>query len=48
MVTSVAEAEDLGFWGFVMPEHYMWGRMGGDATLETWAALAFLAADKED
>ena len=43
-MTSVAEAEDLGFWGFVMPDHYMWGRMGGDATLETWTALAFLAA----
>src|SRR2546426_12212151 len=27
-----------------MPDHYMWGRMGGDATLETWTALAFLAA----
>lgn len=42
------EADKLGFWGFVMPDHYMWGEdRGGDSTLETWIALSFLAARTE-
>ena len=42
---AVPEADQLGFWGFVMPDHYMWGpNMGGDSTLDTWIALTYLAA----
>ena len=41
----VPQADNLGYWGFVMPDHYMWGRqMGGDVTLDTWIALTYLAA----
>ncbi len=43
--TAVPEADRLGFWGFVMPDHYMWGEdRGGNSTLETWIALTYLAA----
>jgi alkanesulfonate monooxygenase SsuD/methylene tetrahydromethanopterin reductase-like flavin-dependent oxidoreductase (luciferase family) len=46
--TSVPEADKLGFWGFVMPDHYMWGPdRGGDSTLETWIALTYVAAKTE-
>jgi alkanesulfonate monooxygenase SsuD/methylene tetrahydromethanopterin reductase-like flavin-dependent oxidoreductase (luciferase family) len=42
---AVPKADEQGFWGFVMPDHYMWGAdRGGDSTLETWIALTFLAA----
>ncbi len=45
---AVPEAESLGFWGFAMPDHYMWGEeRGGNSTLETWTALTFLAARTE-
>jgi alkanesulfonate monooxygenase SsuD/methylene tetrahydromethanopterin reductase-like flavin-dependent oxidoreductase (luciferase family) len=34
-----------------MPDHYMWGpdylQLGGDAALETWVALGYLAAKTE-
>jgi alkanesulfonate monooxygenase SsuD/methylene tetrahydromethanopterin reductase-like flavin-dependent oxidoreductase (luciferase family) len=43
--SAVPEADGLGFWGFVMPDHYMWGPdRGGDSTLETWITLTYLAA----
>ncbi|HZY94562.1 MAG TPA: LLM class flavin-dependent oxidoreductase [Candidatus Bathyarchaeia archaeon] len=47
---AAQEADKLGFWGLVMPDHYMWGRnygpaQGGYSTLETWTALSFLAAE---
>jgi alkanesulfonate monooxygenase SsuD/methylene tetrahydromethanopterin reductase-like flavin-dependent oxidoreductase (luciferase family) len=46
---SVPEADKVGFWGFVMPDHYMWGPdRGGDSTLETWVTLTFLAARTEN
>jgi len=46
---AVPEADRLGFWGFVMPDHYMWGpNMGGDSTLDTWISLAYLAAKTEN
>ena len=46
---AVAEADRLGFWGFVMPDHYMWGpNMGGDSTLDTWVALTYLAAKTQN
>ena len=42
---AVPEADRLGFWGAVFPDHYMWGEdRGGNATLETWVALSNLAA----
>ena len=46
---AVPEAERLGYWGFLMPDHYMWGssRGRGDSTLETWTTLTFLAAKTE-
>ena len=41
---AVPMADDYGFWGFLMPDHYMWGKdRGGDSTLETWTALSYLA-----
>ena len=46
---AVPEADRLGFWGFVMPDHYMWGQnMGGDSTLDTWISLAYLASKTEN
>src|SRR5213593_336899 len=42
---AVPLADKLGFWGAVLPDHYMWGEnRGGDSTLETWTALTYLAA----
>jgi alkanesulfonate monooxygenase SsuD/methylene tetrahydromethanopterin reductase-like flavin-dependent oxidoreductase (luciferase family) len=44
----VPEADNLSYWGFVMPDHYMWGpQMGGDSTLDTWIVLTYLAAKTE-
>ena len=44
----VPEADDLRYWGFVMPDHYMWGpQMGGNSTLDTWIVLTYLAAKTE-
>ncbi|HEV2119964.1 MAG TPA: LLM class flavin-dependent oxidoreductase [Candidatus Bathyarchaeia archaeon] len=48
MEEAVPEAERLGFYGFVMPDHYMWGPgAGGDSTVDTWIALSFLASRTE-
>ena len=45
---AVPLADQLGFWGVVLPDHYMWGEnRGGDSTLETWIALTYLAAKTE-
>jgi alkanesulfonate monooxygenase SsuD/methylene tetrahydromethanopterin reductase-like flavin-dependent oxidoreductase (luciferase family) len=45
MEKAVPIADESGFWGFVVPDHYMWGDdRGGDSTLESWIALTFLAA----
>lgn len=49
---AVPLADELGFWGVVIPDHYMWRRpnaapgedRGGDSTLESWTALSYLAA----
>jgi alkanesulfonate monooxygenase SsuD/methylene tetrahydromethanopterin reductase-like flavin-dependent oxidoreductase (luciferase family) len=46
-------AEDLGFWGFVVPDQYMWdpkdlgesSEKGIDATVDPWIALSYLAAE---
>lgn len=41
---SVPIADEIGYWGFALPDHYMWGEdRGGDSTLETWIALTYLA-----
>jgi len=50
---AIAEADALGFDGTLLPDHYMWGEMGGhvsrggNATLETWVTLSYLAAKTE-
>ncbi len=45
---AVVLADKLGFWGVVLPDHYMWGEnRGGNSTLETWVALTYLAARTE-
>ncbi len=50
IASSVIEADGLGFYGAVMPDHYMWGtRDWGKSpddyvTLETWITLTYLAA----
>jgi alkanesulfonate monooxygenase SsuD/methylene tetrahydromethanopterin reductase-like flavin-dependent oxidoreductase (luciferase family) len=45
LIDDVVPWEDeRGFWGFLMPDHYMWGEdRGGDATLEKWITLSYLA-----
>jgi alkanesulfonate monooxygenase SsuD/methylene tetrahydromethanopterin reductase-like flavin-dependent oxidoreductase (luciferase family) len=46
---AVPTADKSGFWGFVVPDHYMWGNdRGGDSTLESWVALTYLAAKTEN
>ena len=40
-------ADDLGFYGLVLPDHYMWDRNempDRNSTLDCWIALTFLAA----
>ena len=45
---AASESELLGFWGFVMPDHYMGGPdFGGDSTLDTWLALTHIAPRTE-
>jgi alkanesulfonate monooxygenase SsuD/methylene tetrahydromethanopterin reductase-like flavin-dependent oxidoreductase (luciferase family) len=45
MEEAVPLGDKAGFWGFLVPDHYMWGDdRGGDATLESWIALTYLAA----
>ncbi len=42
---AVPLADELGFWGVTLPDHYMWGEdRGGNSSLETWVALTYLAA----
>ena len=45
---AVPLADKLGFWGAVIPDHYMWAESYGqpqkDSTLESWIALTYLAA----
>ncbi|MFQ5833321.1 MAG: LLM class flavin-dependent oxidoreductase [Candidatus Thorarchaeota archaeon] len=51
---AVLKADELGFNGALMPDHYMWGEMGGmmmrpdsNSTMETWITLAYLAGKTE-
>ncbi len=45
MAEAVPLADELGFWGTVIPDHYMWGEdRGGSSSLESWVALTYLAA----
>ncbi len=49
MEEAVPLADELGFWGVVIPDHYMWQRRGEggtseNSTLESWVALTYLAA----
>jgi len=44
MQKAAVEAEELGFWAFLLPDHFMGGRdFGGDSTLDTWLAVSYLA-----
>jgi len=49
---AVPIADKLGFWGAVIPDHYMWaeayGQQQKDSTLESWIALSYLAAKTEN
>ena len=40
-----ARAEELGFWGLGMPDHYLWAAGMDDATMDTWFALSHLASE---
>ncbi len=50
---AVKEADTLGFYGALMPDHYMWGqlewsqRSDMNTTLETWIALSYIAGKTE-
>ena len=42
---AAIRADALGFWGALIPDHYMWGqKSGGDSTMESWTALSYLSA----
>lgn len=50
----ILEGDQLGFDGALMPDHYMWGTMGGRLnrpyrfkTVDTWVTLSYLAAKTE-
>ena len=49
---AVQLAENLGFWGAVIPDHYMWAEAYGqpqkDSTLESWIALTYIAAKTQN
>ena len=49
---AVQLADKLGFWGAVIPDHYMWAEAYGqpqkDSTMESWIALAYLAAKTQN
>jgi len=53
IISSVTEADRLGFDGALMPDHYMWGQEIGHnmknpySTLETWTTLTYLAGKTE-
>jgi len=44
---AVLRADELGFYGAVLPDHYMWDRAempNKDSTVDTWVAITHLAA----
>ncbi len=50
----ILKADQLGYDGALMPDHYMWGTMGGRmtrpdrfVTMDTWVALTHLSAQTE-
>lgn len=51
---AVIEADQLGFDGALMPDHYMWGDQIGhsmphpNSTLETWTTFSYLAGKTEN
>ena len=49
---AVQLADKLGFWGAVIPDHYMWAEAFGqpqkDSTVESWVALTYLAAKTQE
>ncbi|MFW9907617.1 MAG: LLM class flavin-dependent oxidoreductase [Candidatus Thorarchaeota archaeon] len=52
---AIIEADRLGYYGAVMPDHYMWGDMSSrmmsrpdsNVTMESWITLSYLAAKTE-
>ncbi len=51
---GILEADRLGFHAALIPDHYMWGDMGGmmhrpdsNVTMESWITLTYLAAKTE-
>jgi len=49
---AVQMADKLGFWGAVIPDHYMWAEAYGQpqkaSTMESWIALTYLAAKTQN
>jgi len=49
---AIQLADKLGFWGAVIPDHYMWAEAFGqpqkDSTVESWVALTYLAAKTQN
>ena len=48
---TLPAADDLGFYGAVLPDHYMWDRnemADRNSTLDTWTAFSYLAARTHD
>jgi alkanesulfonate monooxygenase SsuD/methylene tetrahydromethanopterin reductase-like flavin-dependent oxidoreductase (luciferase family) len=42
---ATVRADELGFWGAVIPDSYMWGpQKGGDSTMEAWSIISHLSA----
>lgn len=44
---AVPIADDLGFYGVLFPDHFMWNRdrmPERNSTLDTWTAISYLAA----
>ena len=42
---AAVRADELGFWGAVIPDGYMWGpKNGGNSTMEAWTVVSHLSA----
>jgi alkanesulfonate monooxygenase SsuD/methylene tetrahydromethanopterin reductase-like flavin-dependent oxidoreductase (luciferase family) len=50
---AIVKADEVGFYGALIPDHYMWGqtewmkRPDANSTLESWIALSYLAGKTE-
>jgi alkanesulfonate monooxygenase SsuD/methylene tetrahydromethanopterin reductase-like flavin-dependent oxidoreductase (luciferase family) len=43
-INSATRADELGFWGVSLPDHYLWAPNIDDATLDSWFALTYIAS----